>query len=76
MDTKSKNLEALAVLEDGWDSYGGKKPTDAALKTASEIYFVPVADGGVQLEMHSGGMDIEISINPDGTLGSVYAGKP
>ncbi len=49
MSGASKNLESLAVLEDGWDIYGGKKPTDTALKTASEIFYVPLPDGGVQL---------------------------
>ncbi|HVZ60645.1 MAG TPA: hypothetical protein VG892_07650 [Terriglobales bacterium] len=76
MSAASKNLEALCALEDNWDGYGGKRPTVAALQTVSEVFYVPVCDGGVQLEMHTGGMDIEISINPDGTIGSVYAGKP
>jgi len=62
------NLEALHNLKDNWDSYKGKKPTAAALATARWVLAVPIADGGVQIEMHAGEADIEISIAPDGRI--------
>jgi len=68
-----KNLASLAALADNWGDPGSKKPTAAALKTAEAIYFVPLSDGGVQIEIHAGGMDIEIIVSPEGTIQDVYA---
>lgn len=76
MSNRSKNLEALASLEDNWDGYGGKRPTSNAIGRADDFCFVPQSDGGVQVELNAGGMEIQITINPDGTVGGVYAGKP
>lgn len=66
-------LDRLSALEPGWDSYKGKPITKAALDAARAIlstpgYPVPTSDGGIQIEWHCGGVDLENSIHPDGTL--------
>lgn len=64
----TRSIDSLRALKDGWDSYGGKAPTEAALKTAESIvravHVAPVSDGGVQIEMG----DKLVSIGPDGMV--------
>ncbi len=55
-----------------WDTYGGEPTTWHAKATAAELWPVPMADGGIQVELHAGGADIEIEIRPDGGVRSVY----
>ena len=52
-------------------------PAEEAIEMAERILTVlrdeegqavPLTSGGVQLEWHSGGVDLEIVITPDGTL--------
>lgn len=69
------NLAALHELKDDWDGYRGRKPTAAALATARWLTVVPVNDGGVQIEIHAGEADIEISIGPDGRVTGTFMGK-
>ena len=54
-----------------WNSYGGVPTTNEALTTASSLVSVPMADGGMQIELHAGGADVEIVIGPDGKVRSV-----
>lgn len=54
--------------EDGWDSHGGAGVTDAAIEAASLISFVPLSSGGIQLEVHAGGLHVEVGIGPDGRI--------
>lgn len=42
--------------------------TEAALKTADNFTALPMDDGGLMCEIHAGGADIEIEIDPDGTV--------
>lgn len=63
-------LNKLEVLKDDWDGRGSAAPSDAAIRTARNMGAVPLGDGGLQMEMHAGGADIEIEIN---TLGKVVA---
>lgn len=70
-------LDQLRRLPENWDSYGGVPPSRRALREAESFArsfdrpFLPVAqivpsnDGGVQLEWHCGGWDVEIEITPD-----------
>ncbi len=58
----------LATLRDDWDSYGAKPLSPAALAVADLFAIIPGADGGVQLELHAGGMEIEISVSPAGRV--------
>ena len=68
----SDRLDSLASLQDGWDGYKGKAPTDKALATAANLCVVPTSCGGVQIEMHAGGANVEIEIGADGDVHGVY----
>ena len=64
----TKQLSELAVLEADWDGYGAPPLGRKAIETAGAIQFVPMSNGGVQVELHAGGAEIEIEIEPDGTV--------
>jgi len=38
----------------------------------SALHVSPCIDGGLNLQAHAAGLDIEIELNPDGTLESVF----
>ena len=65
-------LKHLQSLVDGWNGPGSKAVTAEAIETAANMRPVPANEGGIQLELHAGGVDIEIRIDPDGTVKSVY----
>ncbi len=64
----------LRELDQGWDSYGGKPITAEAILTVESFAVVPSSSGGIQLEMHRDGIDIEIQIESDGKISSVLVG--
>ncbi len=64
-------LEFSLPDEDGWDGHLGKPPTEQALDTVKALHLTPLSDGGLLLEMHSGGVDFEVEIDSDGKVGSV-----
>ena len=70
------DLSALRTLRPGWDSYGGRPITEQAIATAQAIAFVPSPNGGVQIELHAGGADVEIEIGADGYVETVMWGRP
>lgn len=74
-------LSALAnalALSPNWDSYGGRpadlKALSRALQTLDQLMgkdtivptVVPTAEGGIQFEWHTRGIDLEIEIPPMG----------
>lgn len=71
-----KRAAELLALPEGWDSYGAKRinPESAqlavlvaqALRTVADFRMVPMSSGGVALEAHDGGQDVEITIEPAG----------
>ncbi len=73
-----QGMRALLELTDGWDSYGGLAPRPLAVAVAASLMewssslgvpdpsVVPSPDGGIQLEWHQGGMDLEVHCRPDG----------
>ena len=65
------NLDELLHLKDGWDGYDGVPPSQAALITARYLNYTPMSNGGIMIELHAGGMDIEIEVNPDGRVDDV-----
>lgn len=71
MTAPNADLSGLRALRDDWDTYGAPPITDAAIRTGEAVFFVPCSNGGIQVEMHAGGMDIEIEVRPDGTVESV-----
>jgi hypothetical protein len=46
--------------------------TGHALRTASAVVAVPMEDGGIQIELHAGGVDLEIVVASTGAVKSVY----
>lgn len=61
--------DRFADLKEDWDSYGAKQITPEAIKAAKALWFVPLPNGGIQVEAHLAGGEIEFEINPDGSLG-------
>ena len=62
------NLNDLRMLRDQWDGYDGVPPSEAALRTAQFLNYTPMSGGGIMIELHAGGMNIEIEINADGRV--------
>lgn len=64
----------LLKLERGWDSYDGLPPDPETVALAARIgpqigtffddfpQYVPCSDGGVQIELHTQGWDVEVYI--------------
>ena len=61
----------LHELKAGWDSYGAPAIAPEAVAAAQGFDVVPTSAGGVQLEWHRHGCDLEIEWGPDGTVVSV-----
>lgn len=72
-DQWEQELRGLAA---GWDSYDADPITTAAINAVRSFAVVPCSDGGLQLEVHRDGWDIEIEISPDGRIVSVLAEHP
>jgi hypothetical protein len=73
MAAKKITLDKLREMKDDWDDEGALAPTEEAIALAEQIIntlpdVVPRTGGGVQVEWHSAGADIEIAITPEGTL--------
>ena len=75
--TNKITLDKLRELKDDWDNDGAPAPAEEAIEMAERILTilrdvlgqaVPMTNGGVQLEWHSGGVDLEIVITPEGTV--------
>lgn len=79
-----KKLEELSKLGNNWDSYGSEPITKAALDKAQlllgalsgiqaiEPFVCPCSNGGLQLEWHRNGYDLEIEISPNGEVSEVF----
>ena len=73
-------LRGFATLPEGWDSYGAKSIERHAIDSAIELLrrmiqhdtpqpaVVPTNRGGIQIEWHTRGVDLEIEITPHGDL--------
>lgn len=67
-------LASILNLQAGWDSYGADRPDDALVAHALDIFLeaatdqtpapqvIPLPSGGIQLEWHCAGIDIEMSV--------------
>jgi hypothetical protein len=70
-------FEELRELQANWDSYGASPIDPACIKSAQlfleRINIVPCCDGGVSLEWHTHGYDLELSFVPDGTTAVLLA---
>lgn len=72
-----EQIEKLAQLEPGWDNGGAPSINPKALHVARELLTTPgqatpTHRGGVQIDWHCGGVDVELVINPDGTMHDVW----
>lgn len=63
------HLSHLSELKEDWDSYGAGPITEEAIRSARSVAFLPMADGGVQVEAILLGGEVEFEIAPDGSLG-------
>lgn len=65
-----QQLNDLRKLEDGWDSYSGKKPSaasiDAALRFVDTMIITASPDGHACLVVGDCGLDIEIEFDDNG----------
>jgi len=71
------NLDSLRKLPHGWNSYNAAPITEAAITSAERLIdmlrtslpaIVPRSCGGIQIEWHEQGMNVEIEIDADGTV--------
>jgi hypothetical protein len=72
-----KRIEDLTGLARGWDSYDARSVSaenalaavrfllDNAYRELSEPAIVPLPDGGIQVEWHRGGLDVEIAFSEE-----------
>lgn len=68
-------MAQLTALKPGWNSYDGKPICQSAIDTLKNFHVVPTSCGGIQLEVHQDGFDIEIYIEGPGRISSVFVGK-
>jgi len=73
-----KQLNELLALEPGWDGYRAHEVADVAIQATVEVLdgfmseavefpdLFPLSDGGIQIEWHADGVDIEVEISPEG----------
>lgn len=71
-------MQQISVLPANWDSYGSQRIQDAAIVGAMQLLavtlnpngvapmVVPTSVGGLQLEWHQDGFDIEVEFSPTG----------
>lgn len=65
-------IKALSEMRDNWDGRRSAAPSKEALGAASCMCPVPLGSGGVQLELHAGGAEVEIEIDQSGKVVSVF----
>jgi hypothetical protein len=73
-----KSIVELGSLPDNWNSYGARPVTVHAIVGVLNLLslimteatplpaFVPTRRGGIQVEWHAGGIDVEIEVSPTG----------
>jgi hypothetical protein len=76
LDATVKGLGSTLSLARGWDTYDGAPVSTRSVDRALAFLFaflepssptpsvVPLSDGGVQVEWHRGGLDIEVTFSP------------
>jgi len=73
----NKELDRIAKLEDGWDSYDARKISNKAINTAHSFlrnqrycptHVAPQSDGGLQIEWYTKSLEVEIEIDNEGNM--------
>lgn len=79
-----QTMQQIAQLPANWSSYGSSPIEDVAIIRAAELLaellesdgpaptVIPTLRGGVQLEWHRNGSDVEIELSPEGVVSDVY----
>jgi hypothetical protein len=79
-----EKLSAFVALPQNWDSHGSSQISVATANHASQLLttlcdlglpaprLVPTSSGGVQLEWHDDGVDLELELFPDGRIIAVF----
>jgi hypothetical protein len=76
-------IARFATLEADWDGHGARIPTQVALRTAGELvrhvfsalagtvpsWISPLPSGGVQIDWNGTTAELEVDVDPSGTLG-------
>jgi hypothetical protein len=80
----NRELDGLLILEPGWDSYGAKRIDPEAVESARQVIraiarpdtpapsIVPTSSGGVQIEWHTRGIDLEIELQPNDRIFIIF----
>ena len=80
MKATLKQLEEISTLERNWDSYGAPVIAPSRIAQAYNVVqsvmhdcapppiLLPTSDGGIQIEWHTHGVDLEISLVSDADL--------
>lgn len=76
MSDALKRLDEIAKLPANWDGYGADAPWPDAIAVARRLIealqhppaVVPCSDGGVQLEWHRSGFEIEVAVQSHGQI--------
>jgi len=71
--TFDEQFKILLELKEGWDTYSGKPISKKSLDAAREfllkhVNIIPCSSGGVQIEWHCHGIDLELMFDADGKL--------
>ena len=65
--------EKLLRLGQDWNCYEAEPPkreaVEAALACLNAAWLVPMVDGGVQVALRAGEVEVELDFHPDGTVG-------
>lgn len=64
----------LAALAEDWDGYGAAPLTAEVLSILDVLAVVPINTGGLQIEWHTLGWDVEVEIAPDGSPAGFWMG--
>lgn len=63
----------LGRLKKNWDSYGAVPIAIASIVTIESISIVPTSIGGLQLEIHKDGFDLEMEVSPTGEIRNILS---
>ena len=76
-ETVDEKLLRLVELPPNWDGYHAKPITIEAVETARRMLsgapIVPLPGGGIQIEWHLDGHEVEITIAPNGKIEEVWS---